>query len=710
MNQRLSYYNALTDIKSTVTITLENFIDSLRSGTHTDNILKIREFKAQGKAYGNLKKQLPLVSISGTFKAHFDDDIIEHSGLICIDFDDFDNQEDAEGIRDHLASDKYTLASFLSASGNVAIIVRIDPVRHKDSFTCLDAYYAKNFRLHADPSGKNVSRYRYLSHDPDVLVNLDAELFPVTEGYIETITTTDELQNNIPVEAHLKDVVRLIDVINKEKIDITGVYQDWVKIGLALARNCNGTGLDYYHQISQHNPKYDYTDTTKKFNSLKKSVLDSDKPSDRLSKKKATLKSLFAIAKDHGILVRPEVSEHTSFAQLVDIAPQPKGGCVSTVFDYIRSVISAHHQVKFNTLTQRIEIDGNQLTDFIINDLWGFVASKSDGKVPDKDKLKGAIMVNTWPKYHPIKEFIETLPRWDRVDRMREIASYMSTPLEDVTYSFLSRWMTGVIHCLYGRPNPLVIVLVGDIGTGKTEFFRNLFPPEITSRFFAESHLHPRDRENTMNQNLIVFDDEMQGIKKMGNEEFKSLSSTKTFSVTRKYEAFETKLDRIASICAASNPKDILTDETNRRILPLLVVGKMNWAALGKVDRYQLLAQAYYYFTTGKAFEILGDEIEKLADYSREFEERTVEYELIDKYFVMPPENLTGIRVEYRTATDLLVELKEKSGMHNLNPNKIGIALSKIGFQRTMKRAAGRIYPGRYYAVVYGPNYFEEKM
>ena len=63
-NPNLSFYNNSSDIDSSIKITYDNFIDTIRNpGTHTDTILKIRQLRAEGKPYKQLKKNLPLVTV-----------------------------------------------------------------------------------------------------------------------------------------------------------------------------------------------------------------------------------------------------------------------------------------------------------------------------------------------------------------------------------------------------------------------------------------------------------------------------------------------------------------------------------------------------------------------------------------------------------------------------------------------------------------------
>ena len=686
----LSYYNDLSDIKSKVTVTFDDFIDMIRiGGPHKSTVERIRLLKSEGRNYQVVKKTLPLVTISGTFSEHTDANIIQHSGLICIDFDGFDNIDDAEMVRDLLSNDQYVFASFLSASGNVAVIVKIDVDKHADSFICLDSYFNSEYSLTADPSGRNVSRYRYMSYDPQLIINCNACQYKVDDSYIESITVSESLCAQAPLEVREADVEKLIAVINERKIDITVHYHDWYRIGIALARNCTNKGLEYFHEISKLNAKYNFKEVTNKYNSLKRTVdQESLLPTDLKSKSKSSLKTLFYIAKSYGIIIRPEASMVTlPFTQITETAPASNGGSTWTVFDQIKMSLGNGYDIKINSLTERIEINNIQINEMILNDLWQYVAKVGNGKVPDKDKLKAVLLSNSWPKYHPIKQYFDRLAVWDGIDRIVLMANAMNSENPAVTSILLTKWLTGMIHCLYGTPNPLVLVLVGKMGTGKSRFYSGLLPAEL-KMFFCESHLHEKDVVNNMNQNLIIYDDEMIGIKKMGIQAFKALTSSSVFSLTRKYEAFETKLDRIGTIGTTSNELDIIEEDQQRRLLPVHIHENMNWEALNLIDRTQLMAQLYYNYNSGYEWELIGDEIINLHKYSEKFKQATIEDELINKYFELPETDNCKL-IELLNATEIMEIILLKSSVKTLNRNNIGKALRRMGYNERGARRNG---------------------
>ena len=68
-------------------------LDRIKDGTSKDLIKKIRSEKDKSKR-NELKRNLPAICFSGKFSRRNDNAIIEHSGLICIDFDNYNSHED----------------------------------------------------------------------------------------------------------------------------------------------------------------------------------------------------------------------------------------------------------------------------------------------------------------------------------------------------------------------------------------------------------------------------------------------------------------------------------------------------------------------------------------------------------------------------------------------------------------------------------------
>jgi hypothetical protein len=172
----------------------------VKEGKSKDIVRKIRLEKDK-ELRNKFKQELPAICFSGTFSKREDSALIEHSGLICLDFDDFPSNDEILAKKDELANDPYTFSVFISPSGNgLKVLVKIpaDETKHKAFFNALEAHYnCEQF----DKTSKNVSRVCYESYDPTIYVNInsiewtkidDAEIDHVTKDMRPTIPIDDE--------------------------------------------------------------------------------------------------------------------------------------------------------------------------------------------------------------------------------------------------------------------------------------------------------------------------------------------------------------------------------------------------------------------------------------------------------------------------------------------------------------------------------------
>ena len=120
-----------------------------------------------------LKLTLPGVMFSETFHRRSSKELIQHSGLICMDFDDVEHP--AETI-DNMRFDPHLALAFVSprANGVKAVFCIPDDGNHGNAFETVRDYCATMYELQADEACKDVSRLCFLSVDPEAHYAPDA--------------------------------------------------------------------------------------------------------------------------------------------------------------------------------------------------------------------------------------------------------------------------------------------------------------------------------------------------------------------------------------------------------------------------------------------------------------------------------------------------------------------------------------------------------
>lgn len=161
------------------TISLEQAFNVIQKGGKDGKIKKLVErIQAEtDKAKRNkLKEQLPCICFCGIFTKRSKNEIVNHSGLICLDFDGIP-EDIFQDFYNRIITDKYTRMAFISPSGKgykVVVSIPADIEKHEQYFQGLAEHYDSPY---FDKATKDVSRVCYASYDEFAFLNLNSETF-----------------------------------------------------------------------------------------------------------------------------------------------------------------------------------------------------------------------------------------------------------------------------------------------------------------------------------------------------------------------------------------------------------------------------------------------------------------------------------------------------------------------------------------------------
>ena len=184
-------------------VTIGSILDGIKNGQYADRIAQLRA-TVQPEAAKALKHNLPAVIFGGTFSTRSKAGLITRSGVLVVDFD---HLPAPTVTRAALANDPHVCAAFISPSGTglKALVAVPTDIEHLRCFKAAEAHFKSAHGLTADPSGKDVNRLCYVSHDVDTYLADPAsvQLIPVPEPApvapvpatvpVETSTATPEI-------------------------------------------------------------------------------------------------------------------------------------------------------------------------------------------------------------------------------------------------------------------------------------------------------------------------------------------------------------------------------------------------------------------------------------------------------------------------------------------------------------------------------------
>ncbi len=281
-----------------------------------------RAFKARSFDY---------VTFSGTFTRRQLSGLVSHSGLLCFDIDKIQTEERLQEIKSLLVNDEmlHTVLLFRSPSGDglkwvievpdrhwlgiphtdnnlltkcpgeaettlvsLSINRNIDPrmtqiiTNHKVLYEQIRGYLLERYEIETDATS-DIARSCYLCHDADAYFDEpNGECnpnCPFLESRDARIQITDKTSSGLqaPLLKQVRDigdrrndfdlVERLVSGIEHKRLDITGDYLDWVRLGFAFANAFGELGRGFYHRISQFHPHYNPNDANRQYDNCIKS-------------------------------------------------------------------------------------------------------------------------------------------------------------------------------------------------------------------------------------------------------------------------------------------------------------------------------------------------------------------------------------------------------------------------------------------------------
>lgn len=690
-------------------IELMDFLMSVKHGKWRKHAEEIRNEPDKEKRK-ILKGKIQRVTVSGTFvPSRAEKNIAHHSGFICIDYD-----EELD-IREQITSDPYTYAAFSSCSGGnrLAIIVKINKDKHKDSFRWLQNYYFNNYGFAIDNSPSNVASTRNVSYDPHLYVNEKSKVS-------KTQALEKKAPNTLPIVIEDELIAGYVKEIVQRGIDLAPDYKAYLELGFSLANGFDEAGRDYFHALCSVHENYSPNQTDKQYNyclkgakrsgisvgtfyyllkeqgiqlktdnkavqiaTLQKKSNNTREGTEKILTDKHGLSSDLAKAITTAVFSRDDIT-------LKSISKDPEA-LIESLFEFINQ----NHKLRRNVITKIIEDGDKELKKEQLNTI--FLRARAAFNTPNVnyDIIERIIFSEFTPDYNPITEYIEKNRHRSGTGAIDAIIKSIKTPTPNAEI-FIRKWLLSIIACYKGYPVRSVLSLVGGQNTGKTEWFRRLLPQHLF-KYYAESKLDAgKDDELLMCQKLIVMDDEMGGKSKHDEKRFKDLTSKNFFSLRAPYGRSNEDFKRLALLGGTSNDIRVINDPTgNTRILPI-EVESIDHDEYNKVDKDELFMELVREYEKGDKWQLSREEIVSLFAVSNEFEIIAHERELLTKFF-MPAANGGGI-TEYFTATELKDYIETHTKQQIRNMTRFGIELKKLFGKSIAKRTNGNL--GYKYAVI----------
>jgi len=697
-------------------------LEQIRSGKFKSRILVLRELIRHGREdeYNDQKRSLPAFTPSGLFEGGRKmENLKEYSGLIILDIDKLTHEQICL-TRRSVEDIPNTHACFISPSGQgLKILVKVfsRPVYHKVVFNQVKYFYETQLKksdqscqVKIDPSGKDITRLCFVSWDEQLYLNPSAVIFKPLVNSIED------------------DIEKVVTKIESCHTDITANYHDWVRIAFALIDAIGEEGREYFHRISRYYPKYEPAETNAQFDKCLKSDGSG-----------VTAATFFYFARDKGIDISklaslqsqpaPEnpkkikagpANEINQSGSTAATAPDPVSGNIvdeslirkkkrKNQIDTIEAYLSGHYQLRYNTVTSKLEIRKlspnhidrldrhdhhdhhdhldrhafTPLTDYQENSL---LRELLKNNLKCSATLLRSILYSDFSIfYDPFHNYFLHLPLWDgQTDYIHLLSETVNTTSQDLWCKCFKKWLVGSVAAVLDPKtvHHTAIILSGPQGVGKTTWMLKLCPPELNDYIFSGT-INPNNKDTLIHlaECMFINMDELENMNRSEIGAFKEIITKSAIRMRRAYGHHIEAFTRRASFMGSVNSSQFLTDSTGSRRFLCFEILSIDYQHT--VNLEMVYAQAYDLFQQGFKFYFDKDEIDAITRSNEQFQINTAEEELLLTYFQKIP--LTEA-TNFLSAAQILTRITERTHVNiATSPGaviRIGKALKKFGFEK----------------------------
>lgn len=285
-------------------------------------------------------------------------------------------------------------------------------------------------------------------------------------------------------------------------------------------------------------------------------------------------------------------------------------------------------------------------------------------------KTKDAILaVASERAYHPIREYLDSLPEWDGTERVnRLLIDYFGADESSYSMAVMRKTLCAAVARIYnpGTKFDSVLILNGPQGIGKSTFFAKL-----AGDWFSDSLTLTDMKDKAGPEKLqgywILELGELAGMRKTDVETVKSFITR----VDDKYRAsygisVESHLRQCVIVGSTNTESGFLRDITgNRRFWPVRISGnskKKSWQITEDEVR-QIWAEALFLYTHGEKLYLEGEDAETAAQKQADAMETDERIGIVQLYLdTLLPDNWDSMELYERRNFINGVNLTAKEG------------------------------------------------
>ena len=300
------------------------------------------------------------------------------------------------------------------------------------------------------------------------------------------------------------------------------------------------------------------------------------------------------------------------------------------------------------------------------------------------------------PLYHPFEEYIATLPEWDGVDYIGQLARTVHVKGDQELFvEYFRKWFVGILPTIFDPQvvNHEILVFIGRQGNFKSTFFSLLLPPPLQSYFQVKMNSSRLNKDDmlTLCEKALICLEEIDEMRPSELNQLKAMVTATNISERAAYARNKDYRPHIASFCGTGNNPRFLTDPTGNRRWLVVEVEDIDNPWQHPFHYEGIYSQAYALWKSGFRYWFDQDEIRALNQQNQEFEAPTPKEELLLTYY---RPTFQGCKDSQFLKVSEILERINTNVRQPLSATKLGMLLSKLGFTK------GRFNNERGYLVI----------
>ncbi len=584
------------------------------------------------------------------------------TGIGMVDIDDAENL-DLQQLAEEVNKDPYTLLTYITISGKGLRILFLYDCENRHSlnhqeqkmlyeyaFDYVNRYFGALLHVQTDPKCRTCSQLSGVAHDPKAFFNPQARTFTFNFDHVKTKRQEQSKMQKLLKKATTAAQKKLAE----ENIVFEEGSRNEYLMRLGYLLNAYGIPEEYaYEWASEHyQDRYDGDIYT-------------------------IFQSCYKHTDEFGTLKIPSASR--SFP-----LQESRWASVPEIEQFLDSQVS----LRYNVIRRQCEIAWKDQGEFVPitdrdeNTLW--CRMKKNGTEVRLQDIRNVLQSEFVPAFHPFESYFGSLPEWDGVDYIGQLARTVKVKGDQEQFvEYFRKWFVGIVPTIMDEQvvNHEIMVFIGKQGNFKSTFFSLLLPPDLRSYFHVKMNSNHLSKDDmlTLCEKALVCLEEIDELRPSELNQLKALVTAKNISERAAYARNKEHRPHIASFCGTGNNPNFLSDPTDNRRWLVVEVEDIENPLEHPFHYTGMYSQALALWKSGYRYWFNQAEIQALNERNREFQVPSPEEELLLTYYRPTFEGCQGSI--FLKVSEILERIN--AGVKQpLSATRLGILLCKLGFKK----------------------------